>query len=735
MASGQQQLSLTATSLKGTSRVRNFKRRSENRQGKLKPAVNGAGAKGSKYDGMRVHFGASTSHSKQQASRKGRETYRDSTKGWQPMSSYMELWTDCTGMWACAPRAVRHDQGQLLPQHVPLSTFAEREGVVWELRLRAHRLLKEEDNDGRRCTRGMWQPLAAGSCSPAKYNLMRHMRIHTGKYRNPFNRAATPHTLLSRATTSIARVISLTAGKNGRVTSRKVIKSSTRAALFVSYTSKQGSYLRTRKSQGKRVEEGNLYPLHHEMFRVSTNLESLGNLEKSGNRDPSGKVREFLKNLASSLTATTRSTEAFSAGLTLEERFTLEPPPTDVHHRASTQMNKYVLINSRGIAVFYGSQTCPNHSHRCGTVLRSLCMWHREICSSKTLCYVDIASECLHQLRAIKAAQEQHDLPYFFGMSLVQQLRLLNPHQQSAHSLTGLWCTDFCCSWVNSKICNPMAAASCLAKHFHIQHNARQSLSVSLQDRLHSCQQCTYVTLDKSAMDTHLKKHPVRPVQCRLCPAAFTCKSKLASHMRTHTGERPFSCVHCNASFSSRSTLNTHISTHTKERPFSCVQCNASFSLKRILLSHMQTHATDRPFFCKQCNASFKHKSNVYVHMRSHKGVRPFSCAHCNATFTQKHDLVRHIRIHTGERPFSCELCNASFITKYYLVQHMRTHTGERPFSCVHCNATFSQKSTLNGHLRCHTGERPHSCVYCNASFSRKYHLTMHVISLHGKKS
>ncbi|KAL3223260.1 hypothetical protein MRX96_027671 [Rhipicephalus microplus] len=47
--------------------------------------------------------------------------------------------------------------------------------------------------------------------------------------------------------------------------------------------------------------------------------------------------------------------------------------------------------------------------------------------SSKTLCYVDIASECLHQLRAIKAAQEQHDLPYFFGMSLVQQLRLLNP--------------------------------------------------------------------------------------------------------------------------------------------------------------------------------------------------------------------------------------------------------------------------------------------------------------------
>ncbi|KAL3216378.1 hypothetical protein MRX96_033127 [Rhipicephalus microplus] len=53
--------------------------------------------------------------------------------------------------------------------------------------------------------------------------------------------------------------------------------------------------------------------------------------------------------------------------------------------------------------------------------------------SSKTLSHIDIASECLHQLRAVKAAQEskeQHDLPYFFGMSLVQQLRLLNSHQQ-----------------------------------------------------------------------------------------------------------------------------------------------------------------------------------------------------------------------------------------------------------------------------------------------------------------
>nr|XP_037274932.1 oocyte zinc finger protein XlCOF22-like isoform X1 [Rhipicephalus microplus] len=262
------------------------------------------------------------------------------------------------------------------------------------------------------------------------------------------------------------------------------------------------------------------------------------------------------------------------------------------------------------------------------------------------------------------------------------------------------------------------------------------SSSAPLRDRLHSCQQCSYVTLNRSTMSRHLCKDKGKhPFQCHLCPAAFICKSKLVSHMRTHTGERPFSCAYCSASFPLKSTLDGHIRTHTKERPFSCVQCRASFTLKRILVAHMQTHTADRPFSCELCDASFRQKSSFYAHMHSHTGVPPFSCVYCNASFTQKFNLVKHIRIHTGERPFSCVLCNASFTAKYYLVQHMRAHTGERPFSCVHCNASFLQKGTLQKHMRCHVGERPHSCVHCNASFSQKYHLTMHVSRHHGNKS
>lgn len=53
--------------------------------------------------------------------------------------------------------------------------------------------------------------------------------------------------------------------------------------------------------------------------------------------------------------------------------------------------------------------------------------------SLQTVSHVDIAAECLNQLRAVKASQgskENHDFPYFFCMSLAEQLRLLSPHQR-----------------------------------------------------------------------------------------------------------------------------------------------------------------------------------------------------------------------------------------------------------------------------------------------------------------
>ncbi|XP_049271084.1 gastrula zinc finger protein XlCGF57.1 isoform X2 [Rhipicephalus sanguineus] len=243
----------------------------------------------------------------------------------------------------------------------------------------------------------------------------------------------------------------------------------------------------------------------------------------------------------------------------------------------------------------------------------------------------------------------------------------------------------------------------------------QSSSLASVRGRLHSCQQCTYVTLDKSTMNRHLQKHMGEPpLQCHFCPAAFTRKSELVRHVRTHTGERPFCCAHCNASFVQKNSLVIHIRTHTGERPFSCVHCDASFVRKNSLVRHIRMHTGERPFSCVHCNASFVQKGSLLRHIRTHTGERPFSCNHCNSSFSMRSGFIEHMRIHTGERPFSCVRCNASFGKKSSLVRHIRAHSGERSFPCVHCVESFCTKSTLILHMRthAHTLERPFSCVH-----------------------
>ncbi|XP_037286752.2 uncharacterized protein LOC119179735 isoform X1 [Rhipicephalus microplus] len=91
---------------------------------------------------------------------------------------------------------------------------------------------------------------------------------------------------------------------------------------------------------------------------------------------------------------------------------------------------------------------------------------------------------------------------------------------------------------------------------------------VSIQDELHYCRQCIYVTKQRANMNAHLRRHTgERPFKCRLCPAAFTHNCNLKQHLRIHTGGRPFSCLLCNATFSQKSNLKNHIfCRHSKEK-------------------------------------------------------------------------------------------------------------------------------------------------------------------------
>ena len=144
-------------------------------------------------------------------------------------------------------------------------------------------------------------------------------------------------------------------------------------------------------------------------------------------------------------------------------------------------------------------------------------------------------------------------------------------------------------------------------------------------------------------------------------------------------------------------------------KPFACTWqgCDNAFTRKSHLITHMRTHTGEKPFNCTHdgCDGAFTTRSNLTTHMRTHTGEKPFKCTHdgCDRAFTQQIDLTRHIITHTREKPYKCthDGCDDAFPQQGTLTKHMRTHTGERPYKCIHngCDKSFTQQGTLTKHL------------------------------------
>jgi hypothetical protein len=170
-------------------------------------------------------------------------------------------------------------------------------------------------------------------------------------------------------------------------------------------------------------------------------------------------------------------------------------------------------------------------------------------------------------------------------------------HMQTTHSEDRPWPCTMCEKRFKRK--------GGLRTHLEAVHDSQLEVMEDEEHRTkpHACAHpgCGRRFKLKNLLTAHLRVHSdERPHPCTHCEKRFKTKGELKSHLKavhkitdasiSATPPTPFACTHagCGRSFRWKSRLKTHMISHSVERPFACTLCKKTFKSKSQLAHHMR---------------------------------------------------------------------------------------------------------------------------------------------------
>ncbi|KAM4605983.1 zinc finger Y-chromosomal protein-like [Polymixia lowei] len=285
----------------------------------------------------------------------------------------------------------------------------------------------------------------------------------------------------------------------------------------------------------------------------------------------------------------------------------------------------------------------------------------------------------------------------------------------------------------------------------------------------HACPLCPKAYVRAGDLQYHKKTVHVggaerppgpRPLLCDRCGKEFKCRSQLALHVQTHTGDKPHLCDLCGRRFARLHQLRRHkILVHVgraeageaalPETPFVCHLCGKHLKSRSLLAAHSHVHSGDEPQSFRRASHLQQHQVLLHVKVKAGEGARTGRCGRdgapqsvcqvCGKAFKFKSWLAAHAIVHTALKPHVCQFCDRTFRRPSHLKRHLDgLHTdGARgpltpaSYVCEVCGKDGKSRSGLERHAIIHTGERPYACHLCSSRFNRRGNLQQHLKHLH----